>query len=459
MSDMPFDGVVDGLDARPDCGAECVVSQQVESGKEKAGLPCESDLPLLSYKCEMKQSVWALVFCLAVVFDSGHSTAQTPISPRSVAPSERGLRVVTWNVWGVPYVTPQRTERISRMVPALIALDADLIALQEIWTDEDAKTFQDGLRAAGYPFIQRMSGEGRESGLMIASRFPMKQATFIRFLLGRTGHIPWHLDWKADKGMMIAKVLTPFGEVDFANTHLQSRYGDTGGYTSVRLGQMTQIAEALLLRGMQRTTILAGDFNSPTDDLPSRFLRAATRLEESVPYFGIDNILYRPVASTPLDVASSERKFVRPVGLGSETRRLSDHDALVVDFRIQPTQEVARSLTRVHREAKKAAMSELGARRVETALARAAFALFFVAAVILMRRRTRRVRVLGLLLVAVPMAWLAHFGLIHGPASVQGHKKLVAQLSSVENHARLAQFDSHDKLSVMTHDTPADILP
>ena len=89
------------------------------------------------------------------------------------------LTVVSYNVWGVPMVSPDRQARIAEIARRLAALDADLIALQELWVPEDAQRIGAALADAGLPHQQRFGTSPEtqsESGLFIASRYPIEDA-------------------------------------------------------------------------------------------------------------------------------------------------------------------------------------------------------------------------------------------------------------------------------------------
>src|SRR5688572_10217037 len=48
-----------------------------------------------------------------------------------LAPSR--LRLVTWNVWGLRWITPRRAERIESVAREVAALTPDIVAFQEAY--------------------------------------------------------------------------------------------------------------------------------------------------------------------------------------------------------------------------------------------------------------------------------------------------------------------------------------
>src|SRR5687768_9165156 len=112
------------------------------------------------------------------------------------------LRVLTYNVWGVPVITPLRTERMTRIPAKIAELRPDVVAIQEAWTEEDAAILIEGLAQAGLTYTERHSPEWPDqNGLLIASRYPMRDFHFVRYSQGRHPHVPWHVDYMSGKGV------------------------------------------------------------------------------------------------------------------------------------------------------------------------------------------------------------------------------------------------------------------
>lgn len=368
--------------------------------------------------------------------------------PTAARADALSLRVVTWNVWDVPIVATNTAERMARIVPALATLEPDLVALQEVWVEEDAAILIDDLHAAGLLYTHHYRGEGMKCGLLIASRYPFRDLGFHPFVLGTTSHVPWHIDWNADKGIARVRVQTPIGEVDFADTHMQASYGP-GGYLSVRLGQAVEVAEVATTPSDSTPSpsrpplILAGDFNTRSDDLPMRVLRARANLVEAGNDQGIDKVLFRGGAEHSLRVVSTERHFTEPVDLGDGVHApLSDHDAIVVDFEVSSCEGCVTPGLRstgwpaVLREAHGVALDNLASRRVELWVARLGGLLLLLLAAFAVwwrRRLPRPLRVVGWGAALVLASWLGHFAFNHGPEAVGAHETMVADLDLSES--------------------------
>ncbi len=258
-----------------------------------------------------------------------------PATRASAADGDRlRLRVLTYNVWGVPVITPLRSERMARIPSAIAALEPDVVALEEVWEEEDAKTLADGLVQAGLTYIERHSPAWPEqNGLLIASRYPLHDFRFKRYSQGRRPHLLWHVDYMSGKGVAQVKIDTPMGTVGFGATHLQATY-HCQDYLFVQMSQALEAADQLDDR--DDPLIFAGDINSPHDGLPARLLRARADLVPTDPEANIDQILFRDGDSIRADVVSVRRVLTEPVDLGGTTIPLSDHPGVLADLELSP---------------------------------------------------------------------------------------------------------------------------
>ncbi|MEM9069202.1 MAG: endonuclease/exonuclease/phosphatase family protein [Myxococcota bacterium] len=339
------------------------------------------------------------------------------------------IRVVSWNVWGVPIVSPSIDARMAAVVPALQELDPDVVALQEVWQEEHGDFLTERLREAGYPHVQHIRGEGREGGLLVASRWPMEELEYLPYSMGQVGIVPWHVDFMANKGAVQMRIRAPGGDFTFVNTHLQASYG--GRYTAVRLSQSLQLANAV--DRLAGPLILAGDVNSRQWELPFRTLRARAGLEDAFPGFGIDAVLHRGGFRVVDRREALAEERILPNG---ERRRISDHRALYVELeRVAAAAVSPLDWNRVRREARRFAAATQstwettgwGARMLGLLLASGLFILLRKRAKRSPRLRRRRRRM------AVALSFVAllllYIGFVYGPASSQGMGDTLRSLS------------------------------
>jgi endonuclease/exonuclease/phosphatase family metal-dependent hydrolase len=259
------------------------------------------------------------------------------------------IRVLSFNVWGVPHVTPERVERMREIATRIAALDPDLVALQEVWEPEDGERIGRVLEPAGLRHQHHFfDAEGR-SGLWIGSRYPIEEVRFEPFRLGGRPSIVWHLDWMARKGVAMVRVTTPLGALEFANTHMQSTY-TIGNYAFLQIAQAVQMADALGalglgVRAFERDVvplIAVGDLNATPESLPFQVLTVRAALQPAARDFGIDAVLSRSGKKVVLESLGVRRVLDTPVLLATGTRlELSDHPGLLAEFRLRPCDDCA----------------------------------------------------------------------------------------------------------------------
>jgi endonuclease/exonuclease/phosphatase family metal-dependent hydrolase len=264
----------------------------------------------------------------------------TLVRPAHADPKSVRLEVLSFNVWGIPYITPDREERIAEISRRVAELAPDLVAFQEVWLREDAAKIGSLLERAGLTH-QRYSYE-EASGLWIGSRFPIERVDFHAFELGTKPAVPWHLDYFAKKGVAIVRVTTPLGPVDLANMHLQASYA-IGDYGYVQFGQALQAAERLSAPATSSEPvpplIAVGDLNSEPSSIAFRTLTTRAGLEPAADSFGVDAILARPGSTLTLASKGVRAVMRGPVALPSGKRlELSDHPALLASYELKRCQ-------------------------------------------------------------------------------------------------------------------------
>jgi len=249
------------------------------------------------------------------------------------------ITVLSFNVWGVPYIAPERSARMAEIGSRAAKLAPDVVTMQEVWDPTDAATLSHALAAAGLEHHHYFGSSEQSSGLWVASRFPIDSVRFIPFELGDKPLIPWHLDYMAMKGVGIVRLLTPFGPIEVANTHMQASYL-VGDYSFVQLGQALQIGELLGVNHHEPAApplIAAGDFNSRPNSLPFRTLSTRAGLVPAADDFDIDAILARPGKEMHLIAHGVEQVMLDRVVLPSGKHRpLSDHPALLARYELAP---------------------------------------------------------------------------------------------------------------------------
>lgn len=163
------------------------------------------------------------------------------------------MRLITFNV------RQGGGKRIAAQVDALMARNADLVALQEVWAHTACfyhTGFQqaglhystDSFVSAGNPVL--LTGR-RRSGVLIASRWP------FRVLASTANVIPW------SERLLSVLIDSPFGPLELHAVYVPV-FGNEGEYKLATLeGLYRRLATPAPI-----PRILCGDFNSPQAETP-----------------------------------------------------------------------------------------------------------------------------------------------------------------------------------------------
>lgn len=350
---------------------------------------------------------------------------------RPLAAKEKGaqsFRVLSYNVWGLPHITPARRARLDAIGAAIVKLSPDVVMLQEVWLPEDGKAMAKALSAAGlsHHYAQEGSNSDSGSGLWFASRHPILDVQFHPFTMGRPILIPWHLDWMASKGVCMATIDTPFGALIVANTHLQAQYF-VRNYKEVILSQAYEVARFVADQShkTRRPVILAGDFNVEPDQLPFQLMAQRAKLSVAGRGFEIDAQLFRSAGDLTIEARDVRQLWKDAVRLRTgETVALSDHPAILVDYAMSRRSVPARKSTWrplgqqaevVFRRSYRRTLAWLDVCRAFGAVLPI---LLLMGALQARRRRTFGLRVLRFLATVSVLAlcgWLLHIGWVWGP--------------------------------------------
>lgn len=207
---------------------------------------------------------------------------------------QNNLRVLTFNVGALaPFgkvISPQSVKRLKAICQRIEKSDYDVILLQEVWTQGYRKLFRD----CGFPYIAESEEEaglitklkrgevtikklkaiarsfrllfpndyGFDTGLMILSRYPLKEMKMRRFEINGLEERSFSDgEFPVNKGVLGVTLEHPhLGEIFLANTHVVSEY-ENFSYDDQREVQFEEIMEFVSDHAHQRATILGGDFN------------------------------------------------------------------------------------------------------------------------------------------------------------------------------------------------------
>ena len=185
------------------------------------------------------------------------------------------LSVLTYNVFCLPWFLDNSGQgRMRRICQSILELpECHVVCLQEVWTKECAEIAQDQLKDK-YPYFVPVSGKhwlplvGQESGLFVASQFPILAAYF--------GHFGNHIgsDMLAAKGALFCVLQVGEEKVILTNLHGQADQDHLPlwwltSYAPNRISQIHQEnyesccdwLSKLAIEHDAPYCILAGDFN------------------------------------------------------------------------------------------------------------------------------------------------------------------------------------------------------
>ncbi len=299
----------------------------------------------------------SLVAAGGAILLSSLGGATSPRHDPPPAPPAARLRVVSFNVWGLPLGAAADLEtRLARMPAALRALDADVICLQECWT----VPVRDALIAGLAPEWSPAHAAG--GGLVLLSRLPLSDARFTPY--PPAPHLSL-LEKLAGKGILEATVATASGPVRVLDTHCTafdhpSRDVQIRHFLSATLGGEPDLP-LLLVGDMNLHPVLAGPDGAESFDpvyaavLSAGFEDARPPVREQdgrfeLPAPGTWGGWPRPESDDEARQAgaSIDHVFARGGGgrgfhvlatrveLWSRRTALSDHNLLLADLEIAP---------------------------------------------------------------------------------------------------------------------------
>lgn len=169
------------------------------------------------------------------------------------------LKVLTYNVAGIPIVHARWPERRKAIGQKLRADGYDIIAMQETWRDKDALELAE---ASGLPYYTRYGRSiSMGTGLAILSRYPILEKHERPFTC-RPSALRWLTGESiANKGVLMARVATPQGPLDVYTAHPVADYPDAK-FRTLRFSQLYELAEMVTELSAGRPFLIMGDLNT-----------------------------------------------------------------------------------------------------------------------------------------------------------------------------------------------------
>lgn len=268
------------------------------------------------------------------------------------------LRALTLNVWGLPFgLTRHHDARMQAIGEGFGRWQADVIALQEVWTEDAREILAAAGRRAGYPALWHREAAFGGSGLMVLSRLPIVSQHFTRYRLAGLPQRPFHGDYYSGKGFVSLELATALGPVHLVDTHLHANYSgpeERDEYRGIRASQAIELAAAA--RSIRGPVFALGDFNTREGEVPYAILRDIGGLRDVAasldrrqatclsphPYrptrageARIDLILARGGGGLAVRDISIERVFDEPLDFEGQPGAYSDHAGVLATLELE----------------------------------------------------------------------------------------------------------------------------
>lgn len=198
--------------------------------------------------------------------------------------AEHQIRVLSFNCWGLKYVSKKRKERIDGIAHELANSNVDIIALQEVWVFADYENIQERV-SKQLPHSKFFYSGALGAGLAIFSRFPIISTSIHPYSLNGAPLDVIAGDWFVGKAAASVVILHPtLGHVQVFNTHLFAKGGEDGlehhrAHRLVNAWELAKLARQAAELG--HYVIVAGDLNSIPATLPISVIHEHAALSDS----------------------------------------------------------------------------------------------------------------------------------------------------------------------------------
>jgi sphingomyelin phosphodiesterase 2 len=270
--------------------------------------------------------------------DSDYTASPHFAEQQKLWPAARELRVVTFNIHDLYWLSEHRAARVREIGNVLIGQAPDVVCLQEGFVAGDVAVIADALRTIGLEHATDYPSGVLGSGLWTFSRFPIRETFFLRYSQNGAMFDTKGGDWWAGKGIGLARIEVAEGQLlDVYNTHLICGLGgpELGAHRHVQVRELAGFVVGATPPGIP--AVLCGDFNCGPGSREFGFLDHALQWQPMLQHGGwLDHVYARALPGeyrfTPLDETAIEGRAPVP---GEESVSLSDHTGWLVRLRIE----------------------------------------------------------------------------------------------------------------------------
>uniref|UniRef100_A0A0K8TSH4 sphingomyelin phosphodiesterase n=1 Tax=Tabanus bromius TaxID=304241 RepID=A0A0K8TSH4_TABBR len=278
------------------------------------------------------------------------------------------LNILTLNVWGIPYISRDREERIKAIGDELSKGIFDVVSLQEVWSQSDYETLKKRTSNV-LPYTHYFHSGVAGSGLCLLSKYPIISAFFHAWSVNGYVHRIQHGDWFGGKGVGLCRILVKNQPINVYVAHLHAEYDTQNDeYKAHRVIQAFDTAQFIeSTRSDSILQILAGDLNTEPEDISYKVLTKTSKLKDTcnLELIGtnecernsytplevvksnsigkrIDHILFRPGEKHTADVIQYELPFHDRIP--GKTFSYSDHEAVYAKISISAKKNLPHEL-------------------------------------------------------------------------------------------------------------------
>lgn len=196
------------------------------------------------------------------------------------------LKILTFNCFGVPLVSPKLVTRLKEIIKKIKELESDLICLQEVFLPWHKQLMVKGFKDYPYFFYSQKGLLGCGGGLMVFSKLPLLSAKFQKF--NKVGNLRdlTLTDRLVSKGFMILEVKA---KINFylINAHLTANYENLYDPARANAGiqkqQLNQLAAAINQLDRQQICLAGADIGVPPDSELFKEFSQKTGFEDLTP--------------------------------------------------------------------------------------------------------------------------------------------------------------------------------
>lgn len=197
------------------------------------------------------------------------------------------VRLLTFNTWGLKFVSKFRKERLQAIANKLAQEEYDVVALQEVWVEEDW-LYIDRICRDKYPYRRCFSaGIIAGPGLAILLKIPITSTFLYRFPINGRPSAFFRGDWFVGKSIAVTVLdsgASGTPPIAILNSHMHAPYAQTGdaAYSTHRACQAWDLAK--IVKTLQRAgyaVVQVGDLNSKPGSLPYKLFTLEGGLADS----------------------------------------------------------------------------------------------------------------------------------------------------------------------------------